>query len=73
MSRDPRPGFRFSFLAWSILEEVHELEVLRSPAGWYLGAWDEQGPVARDSQYFATEAEALEALRTNSYIQRLNP
>lgn len=44
-----------------------ELVVLKSAQGYYLGTWDESGPVARESvEYWDTESEAREALITAS-------
>jgi hypothetical protein len=38
-------------------------QVLRSGAGWYIGTICTCGPYTRESRYFETEAQALDALR----------
>jgi hypothetical protein len=53
-----------------------ELSVLRSAAGYFIGAADpEDGSVlSRDSrEYYPTFEEAERALRTLSFTQRLHP
>jgi hypothetical protein len=51
------------------------LSVMKTPAGWYVGEWqfnEEMGfqePYSRNSEYFATQAEAQELLDT---FERLN-
>lgn len=62
-----------SFLSAKLLEEEHQLTVCQSAAGFYLGCWDEQGPVSRDSEYFPTAAAAQEALDNRTWTQRLDP
>lgn len=62
-----------SFLAAKTLEEDHELKVYQSGAGFYLGAWDESGPVSRDSDYYPTREAAQAALDSHTWIQRLDP
>jgi len=57
-----------SFLAAKILEEDHELSVCRTSA-YFIGVY----AVSRDSQYFATEKEAQEALDNRSWEQRMDP
>lgn len=51
--------------------------VLRSAAGYYLGTFDEEGPVSRESvEFWPTEAEAFAALQDTSgrsWIQREAP
>ena len=50
------------------------LEVLRSAAGWYIGTYDAEGPVSRESQeYWRTEAAAQRAFAAGSWTQRSNP
>lgn len=47
--------------------------VLRSGAGYYLGTFNEEGPVSRESaDYFKTQEEAEQALATDSWTQRLS-
>ena len=58
--------------------EYSDLQVLQSPAGWYVGimfhnndGFDEPG--SRESQYFDTEALAKQALNNKSLAQRTHP
>lgn len=47
--------------------------VLRSGAGYYLGTLNDEGPVSRESEeYFTTHEQALQALASGSWTQRLN-
>lgn len=62
-----------SFLAAKILEEDHPLTVCQSGAGYYLGCWDEQGPVSRDSQYYPTKEAAQADLDGRCWEQRMDP
>ena len=51
-----------------------ELQVLQSAAGFYLGTWDDEGPVSRESQqYWKTYEEAAQAIESGEWIQRLHP
>ena len=51
-----------------------EVQILRSAAGYYLGTEDEYGPVSRESeQYWRTHDEALQALESGNWNQRLHP
>lgn len=46
--------------------------VLRSGAGYYLGTLNDEGPVSRESEeYFTTHGQALQALASGSWTQRL--
>ena len=47
-----------------------ELRVYKSNAGWYIGTWDEQGPYCRISGYYASEDDAVIALRNFSFTPR---
>lgn len=48
--------------------------VLHSAAGYYLGTWDEEGPVSRESvEYWPTEKEAQAALASGKWTQRQAP
>jgi len=42
----------------------YTFEVLQSPAGWYIGTRDEQGPYSRESVYFPSEKVAREELQS---------
>lgn len=65
---------RTSFLCARWLEEEHPLQVLQTPAGWYLGVWPEgDEPYSRDSQYFPTKEAAEQALEQRTWTQRLDP
>lgn len=51
-----------------------ELQVLQSPAGFYIGTEDSEGPCSRESmEYFATHYEGLAALKDGSWTQRDKP
>ncbi len=45
-----------------------ELQVLKSNVGYYIGTF-ENGPVSRESQYFATKEEAQDALDKGIWVQ----
>lgn len=62
-----------SFLAAKILEEDHDQVVCQSAAGYFIGAWDDEGCVARDSvEYWTDKSAAQEALKNKSWTQRLH-
>lgn len=44
-----------------------KLEVLRSPAGYYIGTMCECGPYSRESDYFDTPEDAQKALDAGGY------
>jgi len=47
------------------------LRVLSSPAGFYLGTANEEGPVSRESvEYFTTNEAAEQALDSGRWTQR---
>lgn len=47
------------------------LQVLRSAAGYYIGTYDDDGPVTRESvEYFRTHQSAQQALGTGAWTQR---
>ena len=51
-----------------------QLQVLSSNAGFYLGTFDEEGPVSRESlEYFPTELAAQDALENGTWTQREHP
>lgn len=61
-------------LAKEILGLTLELTVLQSRAGWYIGTFDNEGPVSRESvEYFQTESLAVQALEQNLWNQKENP
>ena len=61
---------KHSYIAHTFCKEVHELEVCKSAAGWYLGV---KG-VSRDSvEYYHSQYAARAALTGCSWTQRRNP
>lgn len=61
-------------LAKEILGVNLELVVMQSAAGFYLGTFDEEGPVSRESEeYWPTRAQAEHALKNKEFIQRWHP
>lgn len=49
------------------------LQVLRSAAGYYIGTFDHEGPVSRESvEYWPHRTQAEDALRSGGWTQRLN-
>lgn len=64
----------YGLLTMEIMGLELELAVLKSHAGYYIGTFDyEEGPMSRESQYFATRDEAQAALDAASWMQRYNP
>jgi len=63
---------KFGKLAKSILGEKFILQVLHSPAGFYIGTVNQDGaPVSRESEaYFQDEKQANEALILGDWTQR---
>jgi len=63
---------KFGKLAKSTLGKEFELQVLRSPAGFYIGTKNEESaPVSRESEeYFQDEKQAVEALKSGKWTQR---
>lgn len=50
------------------------LEVCSSGAGFYLGTYDEDGPCSRESvEYWPKRTQAVDALASGSWTQRLDP
>lgn len=47
-----------------------ELQVLMSPAGYYIGTWCMCGPYSRGSDYYATREEAQRDLDDNSWLKK---
>lgn len=73
MEGKERPEIGRLALKYANLEKP--LQVLPSAAGWYIGTWDvNDGPVSRESvEYFPTEEEAKEALKSSTWTQRNHP
>lgn len=72
---------KLSYLAIRTLGEEHPLRILRSEAGYYLGAMGslegmpgvlEGTPLVRDSEYFDTFNAARQAFLGGSWQQRLD-
>ena len=69
-----KDGRKLSIQAKRILGEEHELRVLKSGAGYYIGtASDEDGPISRDSGYYPTAEAAAAALEHDTFTARVNP
>ena len=69
-----KDGRKLSIQAYSILGEEHELQVLRSSAGYYIGTLTEDGfPNSRDSNYYPTAEAAQADLDNGTFTPRLNP
>ncbi len=60
----------YGLLAKEILGLTLELRVLKSAAGWYLGTFNDGGPVSRESEYFQTKFLAESALKNRTWSQR---
>lgn len=48
-----------------------ELSVHKTPAGWYIGVWDEDGPRCRISTYYRTKETAEKALEHKTFYPDL--
>ena len=44
-----------------------ELAIYKTPAGWYIGVWDEDGPRCRISSYYRTKEAADKALENKTF------
>jgi hypothetical protein len=63
-----------SYQAQQFCGEERLLRICRDTFGWYLGAWDQGGPLVRDSEeYWDTQAAAQIAFDTHTWIQRMDP
>lgn len=61
-------------LAFNLLGISLELTVLKSAAGFYIGTFDGEGPVSRESlEYYASEDAAQDALDGGTFTQREHP
>jgi hypothetical protein len=45
-----------------------ELSIHKTPAGWYIGVWDEDGPRCRISTYYRTKEAAEKALKNKTFF-----
>ncbi|MFV0600913.1 MAG: hypothetical protein ACK5NE_03650 [Brachymonas sp.] len=62
------------YLALACTGKRLPLRVLSSAAGHYIGTFDEEGPVSRESvSYFRSHHAADHALQTGRWQQRLYP
>jgi len=65
---------RIGALAMAFCGKRLEVQVLRTPRGFYLGTADDDGPCSRESEeYFPTQAAAELALATGDWTQRTEP
>ena len=65
---------RLSIQCMNVLREEHELQVLKSTAGYYIGTLDEVGcPNSRDSGYYASAEAAQADLDAGSFEARVFP
>lgn len=65
---------KLSIQCMNVLREEHELQVLKSTAGYYIGTLDEIGcPNSRDSGYYASFEAAQADLDAGTFQPRLNP
>jgi hypothetical protein len=64
----------FGYLAREYTGKQLPLQVLHSAAGHYIGTFDSDGPVSREScQYFRSEAAAQRALAQGGWTQLMDP
>ncbi|HBM66447.1 hypothetical protein LZ639_06255 [Pseudomonas stutzeri] len=77
MSFDPvalKPTGPSGLLALAYVGKSLPLQVLRSAAGHYIGTFDDDGPVSRESvEYFPSHEAARHALETSVWTQRQYP
>jgi hypothetical protein len=67
-------GVPLGYLALAYTGKRLPLQVLPSPAGYYIGTHDDEGPVSREAvEYFPTEEEAQIALADHAWTQRRHP
>ena len=69
----PKPAAPLGLLAAHVGKRL-PLQVLRSAAGHYIGTFDDDGPVSRESvEYFPSHEAARHALETGAWTQRQHP
>ncbi|ALZ24369.1 TPA: hypothetical protein P7236_003301 [Pseudomonas aeruginosa] len=77
MSFDPvalKPTGPSGLLALAYVGKSLPLQVLCSAAGHYIGTFDDDGPVSRESvEYFPSHEAARHALETSAWTQRQYP
>lgn len=77
MSFDPvalKPTGPSGLLALAYVGKSLPLQVLCSAAGHYIGTFDDDGPVSRESvEYFPSHEAARHALETSVWTQRQYP
>lgn len=65
---------RFGQLARKYCQRELPLGVYKSAAGFYIGTYDDDGPISRESEeYFGTHKDAHDALVNDNWTQRLHP
>jgi hypothetical protein len=70
----PKPASPSGLLALTYVGKRLPLQVLRSAAGHYIGTFDDDGPVSRESvEYFPSHEAARHALETGAWTQRQYP
>ena len=62
-------SMKYGILAKRFGGVVLSLQVLQSGAGYYIGTFDEEGPVSRGSEYFRTREEGQYALDNNTLLR----
>lgn len=69
-TKPPRSGQ----LALQYCKKYLPVQVLRSNAGYYIGTFDDQGPVSRESaEYWRSQLLAQRALDTGNWTQKQQP
>jgi len=65
---------QYGQLAHQVCGKLLPLEVLKSGAGYYIGTTEDFCPCTRESRaYFRHAAQAEEALRSGSWVQKESP
>lgn len=65
---------KYGFLAFSVTGKKLPLNVLQSAAGFYIGTFDEEGAVSRESnEYFRSFESCNYALQNGEWSQKENP
>ncbi len=63
---------KIGYLAKTELGLKLPLVIMQSNAGWYIGTYNDEGPVSRESEYFPSKKMATDALNDNDWMQRLS-
>ena len=65
---------KHGMLALAFHQAFLENQVLKSARGYYIGTFNDQGPVSRESEeYWPSEDKAGDALQTGAWTQRQEP